>query len=87
MDEYTDAALDAAARERDPARRLELLSELERHLFEDEMPLIPICQIVDIHMYDPEHVYGLTSHPRQIQYLWRVGTGDTSRSPSRIAAP
>lgn len=77
-DERTDAALTAASLEQDPARRMELLSELERYLFEEAMPMIPICQVVDVHMYDPLRVHGLTRHPRQIQYLWRVDRLDAT---------
>ena len=71
-----DADLDAAAMERDPQRRFELLADVERRLFNEHMPMIPICQVVDVHMYDPERVSGLSAHPRQVQRLWRIRVDD-----------
>ena len=71
-----DADLDAAALERDPDRRFELLEDIERRLFTRHLPMIPICQVVDVHMYDPTRVTGLSDHPRQVQRLWRVDVGD-----------
>jgi len=81
-----DAALDAAAMETDPLRRFDMLADVERRLFTEDLPLIPICQVVDVHMYDPQRVSGLSAHPRQIQQLWRIAV-KTPESTSRIAAP
>ncbi|MCH2134551.1 MAG: peptide ABC transporter substrate-binding protein [Phycisphaerales bacterium] len=67
-----DAALDAAAAETDPAKRLRDLSELEAMLFQQEMPLMPVCQLVDITMYDPARLTGVTHHPRLTHYLWNL---------------
>ena len=71
-----DADLDAAALERDPDRRFELLEDIERRLFTRHLPMIPICQVVDVHMYDPTRVTGLSDHPRQVQRLWNVDVRD-----------
>lgn len=70
--EYVDAMLDAAALELDPARRMKILEDCERFLFTEEMPLIPICQLVQVYMYEPGRVKGLTQHPRLVQYLWQI---------------
>ena len=67
-----DALLDAAANQSDPVQRMRLLQEAEQLLVNEEMPLIPICQLVQLHMYEPGRVHGLTTHPRLVQYLWRM---------------
>lgn len=73
-----DAMLDAAAAEADPARRLELLSDAERFLVEDAVPMLPICQYLTIYMYDPTRLEGLTEHPRLEQELGRFRMRGTS---------
>ena len=73
---WNSSDLDAAALERDPDRRFELLEDIERRLFTRHLPMIPICQVVDVHMYDPTRVTGLSDHPRQVQRLWRIDVGD-----------
>ncbi|MBT5382833.1 MAG: peptide ABC transporter substrate-binding protein [Phycisphaerae bacterium] len=64
-----DAKLDAAAAETDPATRMRMLADIERELFEVHMPLLPICQLVEVTMHDPEALDGMTTHPRLIQYI------------------
>jgi oligopeptide transport system substrate-binding protein len=67
-----DDLLDEADVERDPRRRMELLSECERILFQEEAPMLVICQLVQLYMYEPGELRGLTHHPRLVQYLWRM---------------
>ena len=67
-----DESLDAASRETDPIKRLQMLREVERQLFTEEVPMLVICQLIQLYMYDPHEVRGLTSHPRLVQQLWRV---------------
>ncbi|MBX3354331.1 MAG: peptide ABC transporter substrate-binding protein [Phycisphaeraceae bacterium] len=67
-----DALLAEAAEERDPARRLGILSEAERILVEEELPKVPICTMVTIYLYDPERVSGITHHSGLKQYLGRI---------------
>jgi len=69
-----DARLDAAKLERNTTTRLSRLRDIERDLFTTHMPLLPICQIVEVTMHDPTELNGMTSHPRLIQYL-----GDVTR--------
>lgn len=73
---YSNAAFDQmlanAANERDTAKRLAILSDAERLLFEQEMPILPLCTFVTLYLYDPERVSGLTHHPGLDQYLGRV---------------
>ena len=67
-----DAMLDAAAAERDSEKRMRMLEDAERLLFEDQVPLLPICQLAQLYMYEPGRVSGLTTHPRLIQYFWQI---------------
>jgi len=62
-----DALLDRAAEEPDESKRLGLLAEAERILVEEDVPLIPIFQYVQVCMFDPHKLSGVTSHPRQEQ--------------------
>jgi oligopeptide transport system substrate-binding protein len=73
-----DAMLDDAANQRDPAQRMLILQNAEKFLFDQEMPLIPICQLVQLSMYEPGRIRGLTSHPRLVQYLWQIETVNTN---------
>jgi len=78
-----DARLDAAAAETDPATRMALLAAIERDLFEVHMPLLPICQLVEVTMHDPEALGGMTTHPRLIQYIGdiRKRSGESGGTP------
>jgi oligopeptide transport system substrate-binding protein len=67
-----DAALDAAASELNPEKRMAMLRDVEEKLFTEEVPMVVICQLLQLYMYDPDYVSGLTSHPRLVQHLWRV---------------
>ena len=81
---HFDEMLDDAAKESDPARRLAILTEAERLLVEDEMPILPLCQYVTLYMYDPAVVRGLARHPRLSQPVWRlhrVGGASEDHSP------
>lgn len=71
-DPAIDAALDAAAAERDPARRLAMLEDIERELFTEHAPMLVICHLVGVSMHDPERVEGLANHPRGKQDLARI---------------
>ncbi len=67
-----DAMLDAAASERDPVKRMALLAACEEKLFTEELPMVPICNLVQVYMYEPGTLKGLSRHPRLAQYLWRM---------------
>ncbi|HIB50242.1 MAG TPA: peptide ABC transporter substrate-binding protein [Phycisphaerales bacterium] len=71
-----DAALNEAALERDPDKRMEMLRSIEEELFTEEVPMLVICQLLQLYMYEPSRVTGLTSHPRLVQHLWRVNVAD-----------
>ena len=64
-----DRRMDEAEAESDPVRRLARLAEVERWLFTEEMPLMPICNYVTVYMYDPSRLGGIAEHPRLEQDL------------------
>jgi oligopeptide transport system substrate-binding protein len=67
-----DQLLNGAARELDHAKRMRMLEECERYLMEEELPLVPLCQLVQVYMYEPGKLKGLGEHPRLVQYLWQM---------------
>lgn len=67
-----DEMLAEADRETDAMKRLAILRECERILFEEEVPMFTLCTLVQLYMYDPVHVRGLSRHPRLTQYLWEL---------------
>jgi len=75
---YVDELLNQAADESDPEKRMATLSECERFLFAEEVPMLVICQLVQLYMYEPGRetgVTGLSNHPRLTQYVWRMKRG------------
>ena len=67
-----DALLDQAATELDSDLRMELLSQAERILVEEDLPLIPIFHYATIYMFDPHKVTGLSTHPRTKQNAYLI---------------
>jgi oligopeptide transport system substrate-binding protein len=67
-----EALMDEAADESDASKRLAMLAEAERMLVEDELPLVPLFQYVQVYLYDPHRVTGISSHPRQEQNMDQV---------------
>ena len=51
---------------------MELLSEAERILVEEDLPLIPIFHYATIYMFDPHKVTGLSTHPRTKQNAFLI---------------
>lgn len=70
--ERYDGLLDTAANEPDPARRMAILSEAERIIIEEDLPLIPIFRYMQIYLFDPARVSGISPHPQQVQSLHLV---------------
>jgi len=66
-----EAQLRKAASMTDPQARLDELTDCERTICED-VPMLPICQLVQVYMYEPGRVKGLSNHPRLTQFLWRL---------------
>ncbi|MFK7759269.1 MAG: peptide ABC transporter substrate-binding protein [Phycisphaerales bacterium] len=67
-----DGLLDQAKDELDPVKRMELLSEAERILIEDDLPLVPIFHYATIYMFDPQKITGLSTHPRTKQNAFLI---------------
>ena len=67
-----DALLERAEREPDPVRRLRILGACEAVICREDVPLLPICQLTQNMMYEPDRVTGISHHPRLNQYLWQV---------------
>ncbi len=61
-----DALLDQAAAEHDPAKRLEILSQAESMLVNDQMPLIPLYQYSDGMIFDEKKFAGITANDRML---------------------
>ena len=80
-DEF-ERRMDEAEAETDPARRLARLAEVERWLFTEEAPLIPICNYVTVYMYDPSRLGGIAEHPRLEQDISGLGRRDGAPAPA-----
>ena len=77
----------AASGEVDPALRLRKLAEVERWLFTEEVPMLPICNYVTVYMYDPVRTGGMTDHPRLEQDLSILGPRRGDAPPAKEPAP
>ncbi|MGP1271779.1 MAG: peptide ABC transporter substrate-binding protein [Phycisphaerales bacterium] len=85
-----DRLLDEATRELDPQRRMALLTEAERIIMEDDLPMVPLFHYVSLYLFDPDRVTGLNPHPRAQQDLYLVdilgdGIGRDEIKPIRRA--
>ncbi len=67
-----DQLLADAADELDPAKRMALLSEAERILVEEDVPLVPIFHYATIYMFDAHKLTGLSTHPRTKQNAFLI---------------
>ena len=81
-----DQLLDDAAVELDPVKRMQLLSEAERIIVEEDLPLVPIFHYATIYMFDAKKITGLSTHPRTKQNAFLIdvlgdGIGDDQPRP------
>lgn len=67
-----DGLLDEAKLETDPEKRLQILAEAERLIMEEDMPLVPLFYYVNIYLFDPDEITGISNHPRLQQDLFNV---------------
>ncbi len=86
---YTNPAYDdlliRAARERDPARRLAILTSAEQLLVETDVPFAPIFQYVQTYLFDAKKLSGISPHPRQEQDMTLIdllGDGKGRETPA-----
>jgi oligopeptide transport system substrate-binding protein len=84
---YSSAAFDAllakAETETNPAARAKLLADAERILVEQDLPLIPIFHYVNLNLFNPDRLEGISSNRRSEQQLFRVRPRVSSDSPSQ----
>lgn len=78
-----DGLLDEAKAELDPVRRMAILSEAERILVEEDVPLIPIYHYVTMYLFDADRVSGITPHPRTNQNLFLIDILGDGKGPDR----
>jgi len=71
-DERYDAMLTQAAAELDATQRMALLEQAEAYLLNDRVPMLPLYQYKIVHLYDPEKVTGISTHPRNLQMFHHV---------------
>ncbi len=67
-----DALLDQAELAASTEDRLRMLADAERIIVEQDLPLIPIFQYVQLYLFDPHRTTGISSHPRMEQQIHRV---------------
>lgn len=76
-----------AENELDVEARLRILSQAERIIVEDDVPLVPIFHYVQINLFDTGKMTGITPHPRQEQHLYMVdkfGDGKGTDKPKQM---
>jgi oligopeptide transport system substrate-binding protein len=77
-----DALLDEAANELDPLKRMTLLSEAERIIMEEDLPMIPVFHYATIYMFDPHKITGISTHPRTKQNAFLIDVMTDSKGPN-----
>ena len=78
-----DGLLAQAADELDPEKRMALLSEAERILVEEDLPLIPIFHYATIYMFDAHKITGLSTHPRTKQNAFLIDVLGDGKGPDQ----
>lgn len=76
-----DALMDAADAEIDPAKRMRLLEEAERYTMEETLPVLPIWIYTQFNYFHPEELFGVSPHPRHVQYLHWIGKRPRGEAP------
>ncbi len=67
-----DGLLDQAKAETDPEKRMALLTEAERIIMEEDLPLVPLYYYVNLYLFDPDEITGISNHPRLQQDLFNI---------------
>jgi oligopeptide transport system substrate-binding protein len=67
-----DKLLEDAGDELDPVKRMAMLSEAERILVEEDLPLVPIFHYATIYMFNAHKLTGLSTHPRTKQNAFLI---------------
>lgn len=69
LNPHFESLLDAALDEPNPDARLNLLSQAERILVEEDLPVIPLFHYVSIYQFNAHKIKGINSHPRTTQLM------------------
>lgn len=67
-----DGLLEEAEKELDPKKRYAILEEAERYAMDEAMPVLPLYYYNLIDLYDPDHVDGVSDHPRNLKLLYQI---------------
>ena len=67
-----DDLLRGGAEEADARARMDLVQVCERLLVTEGVPVLVLGQYVQMYMYEPGRLTGLSRHPRLTQYLWKM---------------
>jgi oligopeptide transport system substrate-binding protein len=65
-----EALLDEASVELDAQRRFELLTEAERIIMDEDLPMVPLFHYMTVYLFDPDRLSGLNPHPRTEQNVY-----------------
>ncbi len=65
-----DALLDAANLETDPEKRMAMLSEAERMIMDEDLPMVPLFHYAHVYMFNASKLSGINPHPRTNQNLF-----------------
>ena len=86
---YDQLLLDAG-NERDPVKRMQILTEAERILIEEDFPLVPIFHYSSVYLSDPFRMSGISTHARSKQNLYLtdiltdgIGPDEPKRMPMK----
>ncbi|MGQ0629232.1 MAG: peptide ABC transporter substrate-binding protein [Phycisphaerales bacterium] len=85
-----DDLLRRAGEAPDELLRMDLLAQAERLLVEDECPLLPLVHYVNVVLFDPHRLSGISPHPRQQQLLFLaeiLGDGKGPERPLQMPPP
>jgi oligopeptide transport system substrate-binding protein len=81
-DQY-ESLLERAKNERNPDQRLALLSEAERLIMEEDLPMVPLFHYVTMYLFDPDEITGLNPHPRTTQNVFLIDVLGDGKGPDQ----
>ncbi len=76
-----DDLLDRASTETDSAKRMALLSEAERIIVEEDLPMVPLFHYVTVYLFDPDTISGINPHARAMQNMFLIDVLGDGKGP------
>jgi len=76
-----DALLQKAREEPDATKRLAVLTEAERLIVEEDLPLVPLFTYEQVYLFDADKLSGISPHPRQEQNMYLMDILGDGRGP------